>query len=40
MENLIATGGRDGIIKLWENGKLKNEFIVSDGGVCCLSVIK
>ena len=36
----MATGGRDGLVKLWEGSSLQAELHASNGGVCCMAVIR
>jgi WD40 repeat protein len=39
-ENLIATGSKDGMVKIWDNNREICEFKEHIGGVCCMTVIR
>lgn len=39
-DSLMATGSRDGKIKVWDGSKEVKEFSGHVGGVCCLALIK
>ena len=39
-DDLVATGSRDGKIKIWDGSREIKQFEGHIGGVCCLAVIK
>jgi len=39
-DNLIATGSKDGSVKIWENGLELIELKGSKGGICTMTVMR